>query len=239
MNFKNMGQDEKKDWIETFVGGACGVIAIIAAVVEYVLGDNGAFAGMFKDIFGTLVVVFLFVAAMPKRKPKDLDNILKEEVEKWGLDNAPLIFKAENYQTASGSSFVQGFVLLQDPTKYPSLVGIVPESEEWHRFAKAGKENKTTGKFLSLPAYSAMVSDSFKVTFTMGQTHFKKKENMTDVFNDIVRAIRTKYNGYVDIKPMQSSLEIDMTYKAIQTKEDVEQFVNSIDFVLSLVKVIA
>lgn len=34
MKLKNMNLDERKDWIETFVGGACGVIAIIAAIVE-------------------------------------------------------------------------------------------------------------------------------------------------------------------------------------------------------------
>ena len=176
---------------------------------------------------------------MPKRKPKDLESILEERVEKWGLVNAPLIFKAENYQSAAGTNYAQGFVLLQDPTKYPSLVGIVPDSEEWHRFAKAGQGNKTTGKFLSMPAYSTMVTDNFKIIFTMGQTHFKKKENINDVFKDIVNAVKTKCHGYADIKPISSSLEIEITYKAIQTKQDVEKFVDSVDFVLSLVKVIA
>ena len=58
LKFKN--QDEKQEWIEVFVGGACGLIAIIAAIVEYCLGENGALAGLFKDVFGTAVVVFLF-----------------------------------------------------------------------------------------------------------------------------------------------------------------------------------
>lgn len=239
MNFNNRNSDERKEWIETFIGGACGVAAIIAAIAEYVLGDNGAIAGMFKDIFGTLVVVVLLFAAMPKRKPKDLAAILEERVERWGLANAPLIFKAENYQSAAGTNYAQGFVLLQDPTKYPSLVGIIPDSEEWHRFAKAGQGNKTTGKFLSMPEYSTMITDSFKITFTMGQSHFKKKENMNDVFKDIVQAVKTKYQGYADIRPISSSFEMEITYKAIQTKQDIDNFVDSVDFVLSLIKVIA
>ena len=73
----------------------------------------------------------------------------------------------------------------------------------------------------------------------MGQSHFKKKDNMSDVFKDITQAVKTKYQGYIDIRPIPSSLEIELTYKAIQSKYDVDAFVDSIDFVLSLVKVIA
>ena len=116
MKFLNMNTDERKDWIETFIGGTFGAIAIIATIVEFALGDNGAIAGMLKDIFGTAVVVVLLIMAMPKRKPKNVAVVLEKCVEKWGADNAPLIFKAEDYIQAQNSAQTQCFLLLQDRT---------------------------------------------------------------------------------------------------------------------------
>ena len=159
--------DERKDWIETFIGGACGVIAIVAAIVEYALGDNGAIAGMLKDIFGTLVVVVLLFAAMPKRKPKNLSDILEKAVEEWGENNAPIIFKTEEYVQAQNSSSTQGFRLLQDPKgDYITLVNknLTRNSEEWSKYAKYSKGNHLTGKFLDMPDYATMTTGAFEMT---------------------------------------------------------------------------
>lgn len=234
---------DRNDFIEKYLGGVFAAIAVLAAILEMIFNgiSTDTILSCIKDIAGTAVVIILWISLILSRprKPKNVEELLEKDVEKWGLNNAPLIFKAEDFQGASGTNYTQGFVLLQDPTKYPALVGINPESVEWHRLAKAGKENRTTGKFLSFPSYKVMASEDFKITVTMGQSHFKNKENINDIYKDIVGAINNRYRETISIKPIPSSFEIEMTYKSIQTKMDIENFVNSIDFVLSLVKVVA
>lgn len=242
MNFKNMGQDEKKDWIETFVGGACGAIAIIAAIIEYALGDSGAIAGMLKDIFGTLVVVVLLFAAMPKRKPKNLSNILEKAVEEWGENNAPIIFKTEEYIQAQNSSSTQGFRLLQDPKNdYITLVNkkLTRNSAEWSKYARYGNGNHSTGKFLDMPDYTVMTKGSFEMTLCMEQRHFKNMPEIDKIVDNLVTAINVNCGELFNSTRIGSSHTIKLICNQIDTTKKVNDFVEAIDFVLSLVKVIA
>lgn len=239
MKFNNK-LDGTKDWIEIVFGGVCGVAAIIAAIVEYRLGENGALAGMLKDVFGTAVVVALLLfAAMPEIKPRKLDKILEHEVECWGENNAPFIFKAEGFKTPQDTNYTQGFMLLQDPTKYAKLVGITPQDEAWHDYARVRDGGRRpTGKFLSMPTYSAMTEKDFEITFTMGQKHFTDKANLSEIIDSIRDAIDAKPKNLVK-KVGKASNEIVISFKAIQSNKDVDEFVAIIDFVLSLVKVVA
>lgn len=231
--------DGTKDWIEIVFGGLCGVAAIIAAIVEYRLGENGAFAGMLKDVFGTAVVVALLLfAAMPEIKPRKLDKILEREMESWGEKNAPLIFKTEGYKS---SEFAQGFCLLQNPQgEYITLAArkIEKGSAEWSRYAKYG--NMTlTGKFLDMPSYVDMTAGNFKIHIYMEQSHFDKIEKIDKIISDIVNAAKLNSNGaFVDSRQIGVSRKIELTCKQIETAADVECLVEALDFVLSLVKVV-
>ena len=241
LKFKNA--DEKREWIEIFVGGACGVLAILAAIVEYCLGDNGALAGMFKDIFGTAVVVVLLFASMPKRKPKNLVGILEQAVEDWGLDNAPVIFKSEEYEQAKDSNKTQSFVLLQDPKKeYINLVNakLKPGSSEWTEYANASKHNHRTGKFLDMPSYEDMVQGKFEILLCLEQKHFTDMDEIDSIINNLEAAINVHIGEKMTAKRTSASQKkIRLSCEQIESEQDVNEFVDALDFILSLVKVIA
>ncbi len=243
MFLKNMNSDEKKDWIETFVGGGCGVIAIIAAIVEYSFGENGAIAGMLKDVFGTAVVVVLLIMAMPKKRPKKLAEILAERVEKWGADNAPMIFKTEDFVCAKENKYKQGFVLLQDPPKFLTLLDLDKNNPEWHSYASY--YSKRTGKFLDLPSYDEMVSNSFDVLCVLDQKHFTEKKDIKEIIVNIVAAIEKRFKKEIAAERIKVT-QIGNSEKfiiefatAIENKKEVEFFISVIDYILSLVKIVA
>ena len=239
MKIRNMNKDELKDWIETTLGGLCGVVAIIAAICEYLLGEQGAIAGMIKDIASTAVVVALLFAVMPTKKSKNLVNILENSVEKWGADNSPMIFKIEGYVCAKEQKYSQGFALLQNPTKYVSLLDMKQSDADWHTYASY--TSKQTGKFLDLPSYEEMVADGFDVLFILEQKHFKEIEGIDEVIQNIADATQNRF-GEKNIKVHRIGKSEKFTIKfksAIENKKDIEFFISVVDFVLSLVKVIA
>lgn len=239
MKFKMMNTDEKRDWIETFIGGACGVIAIIAAIIEYKLGDNGAIAGMLKDVFGTAVVVVLLILAMPKHKPRNLAEILEEKVERWGMDNAPMIFKAEGFICAKEQKYKQGFVLLQNPSKYLTLLELDRTNPEWHTYASY--TSKQTGKFIDLPSYEDMVSDGFEIMIVLEQKHFKEKEDIKDIIENIKKAVEKRFGSdKIEIGRIGNADKFTVKFNsAISNRKDIDFFISVVDFILSLVKVIA
>lgn len=240
MKFTKMSPEEKKDWIETFFGGACGIAAIVAAVIEYRLGDNGAVAGMLKDIFGTAVVVVLLLMAMPKIKPWKLDKVLEKAVEAWGESNAPLIFKAEGYVQAKNTSQTQCFLLLQNPKRdYISLAmkELDKDSAEWKDYAKYGKGH-LTGKFLDMPSYKAMTEGDFEILLCMEQAHFKKMPEIDGIIEDLDSAISAHCGKKITSKRIGESRTIKLSCTQIKSYKDVEDFVERLEFILSLVKVV-
>ena len=243
MKFKNMSSDERKDWIETFIGGGCGVIAIVAAIVEYMLGDNGAIAGLLKDVFGTAVVVVLLIMAMPKRKPKRLSELLEEKVEKWGISNAPMIFKTEGFVCAKEGKYTQGFVLLQNPSKYLTLLDLDKDNPDWHVYASY--TSKQTGKFLDLPSYEEMVSNRFDILFVLEQKHFKEKEDIKQIITNMINAAENHFKKEIaaekiKVKRVGNSEKFTVEFtSAIGNKNDIDFFISVVDYILSLVKVIA
>ena len=105
---------DKMERDEKLWGSIFGIVAILAAIVEMCINgiDAGSIAGAIKDIAGTAVVFVVlaaFINNLPK-KPKNLVDILEKNVEDWGSDNAPLIFKTEGYVAAQNSAYTQGFV---------------------------------------------------------------------------------------------------------------------------------
>ena len=87
---------EKNDFIEKIIGGVFAIAAIVAAIIEVILGGCSAEAivGGAKDVFGTLVVVVLFFAVakeiVPKRKFEDR---LRIALEAWQRENGNMIVR--------------------------------------------------------------------------------------------------------------------------------------------------
>lgn len=235
---------DKMDRDEKLWGGIFGIIAILAALTEMFINGVTAssIAGAIKDISGTLVVVVLlvtFLKSLP-RKPKNLSEILEQAVEDWGNDNSPLIFKTENYVAAQNSAYTQGFVLLQNPRNYVSLANskMDKDNADWKRYAQYGN-GKLTGKFLDMPGYRTMTQDGFDVLFVMEQSHFKNMPEIDSIVKDIVAAINSRCDGQVLAERVGASYKIRLACKRIESVQDVEAFVDTLDFVLSLVKVVA
>lgn len=235
---------DKLDRDEKLWGGIFGIIAILAAIAEMFINgvDAASVASAIKDISGTLVVVVLLVAFLRNlpRRPKDIADLLEKKVEQWGDDNIPLIFKTENYQSAQGSNYTQGFVLLQDPKSYIPLAAQKGSNEDqnWHKFAQYGN-NKLTGKFLDMPNYVTMVQSDFNVLFVMEQSHFKSKPSIDFVIGEIISAVNLHCSGRMSADRVGASLKFRLSCKKIETDQDVAAFVDALDFVLSLVKVVA
>lgn len=221
-----------------------GIIAILAAIGEALANgfDIASVMGAVKDVSGTLIIVVLFIMFVKQipRKPKNLVDILKYEVENWGMNNAPLIFKAEGYVSAKDSPYTQGFLLLQNPKRFASLIDLNPESLEWIDYAKYGSGKKLTGKFIDLVDYKKMTEESPRIRFIMEQSHFSKMEKIDDIIEDIIRAINIKYKDIVSAKREGNSYKFVLTFKKkIETVSEVERLVNVLDYVLSLVKVVS
>ncbi len=86
-----MRKEERREWIEIFIGGAFGIIAIAATVAEYFLGENGALAGCIKDVAGTLVVVVILFASL-EIKSKNIDKLLNDTLQEWIKQHSNMVF---------------------------------------------------------------------------------------------------------------------------------------------------
>lgn len=235
---------DKMERDEKLWGGILGIIAILAAIAEMFINgpDAASFMGAVKDVSGTLIVVILLVAFLKNlpRKPKNLTEILEKAVEDWGLDNAPLIFKIEGFNTGSDENptYKQGFNLLQQPEKYIELViqNLNRESSEWMTYA--GQAGRKTGKFIAMPSYQDMTSkDTFDVLFIMEQKHFKESEkNVSENIKHLIIALQGRG---IDAKRIgEKSYKFTIKFRKINTMHDVEFFVDTLDLVLSFVKII-
>ena len=233
---------DKMERDEKLWGGILGIIAILAAIAEMFINgpDAASFVGAVKDVSGTLIVVILLVAFLKNlpRKPKNLTEILEKAVEDWGLDNAPLIFKIEGYRAAQNSKCSQGFCLLQQPKSYIFLANknITPDSPEWLKYAQYGN-GKLTGKFLDMPSYEMMTKEDFEIVFIMEQSHFKNESTTLTNIEQIALAVGNRFKSTIKSSDAKS-YKLRLTYSKIETEQDVAAFVDSLDFVLSLVKVI-
>lgn len=88
----------KKIEFETLWSGVLGIIAVIAAVVELVLGGVEAvtIAAAIKDIAGTLAVVMVLLVALKQtmhKEPKNFDEVFTAAMEMVGKKYAPLVQK--------------------------------------------------------------------------------------------------------------------------------------------------
>lgn len=233
--------DNKKELI---YGGLFVSIASVCAVGEMIAGGVclSSVFGCVKDIFGALIdVVLLACLVMKSKKPKNIAELLEREVEKWGDDNSPLIFKiTSGYQAAKEYDYCkQGFCLLAHPNEYPELsVSLKKDSDEWKQYSNGNKGNRKTGKLFEFPAYNTMTEESFKIHALMTQEHFDNAD-LENTVKNIVFAINSRFNEYGIKANKKGKAEFIIECTEIKTKEDIEHFVGMLDYTLSLIKVVA
>ena len=88
---------------ETFWGGIFGAVAIAAAIVELLASgiSVGTVAGAIKDVFGTLVVIILFVAVLRENKTvvyKDFEKAFSAQMNDITKKYTPIICRDEKAQ---------------------------------------------------------------------------------------------------------------------------------------------
>lgn len=227
------------------LAGVFAVVAFVAIVCEIAFGGftKESIAGGIKDMSGILVdVLVLFVAASVfiKKKQKNIVSILETSIEEWGSNNVPLVFKVDGYKQAQGSTHTQGFALLQNPREYIEVLNknLHPNHPEWSKYASYS--SRVTGKFIDLPSYEMMTKNSFDISIVMTQSHFKNMENFDTIFSDIRKSVENKYMSIVEIKNVGKEYKFNMFFKqAIQTQDDIDILIEILDYIMSLVKVIA
>jgi len=229
--------EEKKDFFERVVGGLFGIVAIVAAILEFNLPEQSALFGCIKDISGTIVVVLLLFISV-KIPSFSVAKKLEQAVEDWGIDNLPLIFKAKDYENQKDTNYIQGFKLLQYPEKYITLINEKIENNPvlWDKYAKYRSD--VTGKFICMPSYQLMTKNDFSINITLKQHHFENKDSFSLRVDEMKSAFNSRFTKYAHAERPGNALELNIKYyKKIQNKTDIEMFVDSLDFILSLVKV--
>lgn len=226
---------------ETVFGGLFGVVAIAAIVAEMVIAgfDSSAIAGGVKDIASTIVIVMVFIVAVKnfvKNQPKKLADKLSGSLDDWGNNNCPLIFKTTDF--APVPPYVQGFTILSEPKEFLDIPQVKYDLENELVQKYASQKSKKTGKFIDMPSCHDMVSDKFTVKINFIQSHFINRENG---FKDVADSINKRFaiNGIQAQIPTEKAKDFTVSIPKISSADEIDQFIDLLDFVLTLVKIIA
>lgn len=219
--------DERKDWIEIFVGGACGVGAIIAAIVEYALGDGGAVAGMFKDILGTLVVVVLLFAAIPKRKKFNFEDKLTSALDEWATNNSNMIVRND---AMDGKG--------KNASEAPWYgMGMKTDMNDFYRDISTTRK---AGWFVRLPVIKEenYNKENIRINFHLNEeTFFGRGNELTDeeikiefnkLSNLFAQFINKKFTGYASAAGKNDSLIVEIK-QPIKTEDDINRLIDIIN----------
>ncbi len=226
------------------LAGIFAVMAVVAIICEMALGGftKESIVGGIKDISGILVDVLVLIIAASvfvKRKTRNIAAMLENSIEKWGNDNLPLIFKVEGFKQAQDSAYTQGFALLQNPREYITVLkkNLNPNHPEWSKYASYS--SGITGKFIDMPSTESMTSGKFDICVVMNQSHFKNMPEFDKAFSGIVDCINN-YNDSVKAFPVGKEFKFKLVFdQEIKTQADIDTLIEILDYIVSLVKVVA
>lgn len=233
--------EEKHD----LLAGIFAVLAVGAIICEMAFTNfnkEGIVAGI-KDVSGILIdvlVLFIAASALIKRKQKNIVSILESSIEEWGNKNLPLVFKVEGFKQAQNSSYTQGFALLQNPRDYITVLkkNLTPVHPEWQKYASYF--SNVTGKFIDMPSAVDMTSGKFDICIVMTQTHFKNMSDFEKTFSGIIECVNDNYKELLTAYPIGKEFKFKIEFKKeIKTKDDIDTLLEILDYIVSLVKVVA
>ncbi len=233
--------EEKHD----LLAGIFAAIAIIAIICEVAFADftKESFVSAIKDISGILIdvlVLFIAASAFIKKKQKNIVSILDKSIEEWGNKNLPLVFKVEGFKQAQNSSYTQGFALLQNPREYITVLkkNLISTHPEWSKYASYS--SNLTGKFIDMPSTVSMTNGKFDICVVMSQSHFKNMPDFEKSFSGIIECINDNYKDVLTAYPLGKEFKFKIDFKQeIKTQDDINAFIEILDYVVSLVKVVA
>ena len=219
----------RDDFIDKILGGIFAVVAIIAAVIELVLGDisTATVAACIKDVFSTLAVVVLFFAVIKDKMPaRNFRQAFEREMVEISAKYAPLIRKEEAPETQdaeSASSIAKkkklDSVICYDMASNLNVIFGAP-CNDYPRFLEIHSRETTVVKFLIRKKFF----DSPEFTET----------TLIQVANNIYINLFPKFNKY-DFKVDEKKNEIKVdTGRLMASKKDAIELANLIDNAIML-----
>lgn len=211
-----MRKAERRDWIEVFIGGAFGIIAIIAAIVEYCSDGSGAFAGCIKDIAGTLVVVVILFASL-EIKPRNIDKVLNNALQEWVNQHSNMVFILSSIEDRDiymktdinnffipGSSSGKGRFVKIEKTKNNCLKMIF----SLNKGLFIGHDGEKLDTAALLEPYGSQFEKYIQQFNNIATSHYnkstynlivemKKTTNTKEDVADLLEIIDTMYNGFL------------------------------------------
>lgn len=227
------------------LAGIFALAAFVAIVCEIAFGGftRESIAGGIKDMAGILVdVLVLIIAASTflKKKPKNIVSLLDKALEEWGDKNLPLVFKVEGFKQAQNSPYTQGFALLQNPREYIAVLkkNLKPTHPEWQKYASYS--SNVTGKFIDMPSSVAMTSGKFDLCVVMSQSHFKNMSDFEKAFTGIIECLNDNYKELLTAYQLGKEFKFKIDFnQEIKTQDDIDKMIEILDYIVSLVKVVA
>lgn len=213
---------DRNDFIEKVIGGILGTVAIIAAIVEMILGGFSAesIVAAIKDISGTLIVVVLlvaFVKSLPK-KPKNFREQFEADMSEIEQAYAPLIVKYVPKDTAKESAKAKN----EKTIRYDILSSVD---------ALFGKEQADHLRLFELNAEKPE-----KMCFYVREKFFGKPFDAKEIAENLSGRLQAKFPDYSVTHSADSSGEtITVNFnKAMETEQDAAALVNLINAAILL-----
>ena len=213
---------DRNDFIEKVIGGILGAVAIIAAIVEMILGGFSAesIVAAIKDIAGTLIVVVLlvaFVKSLPK-KPKNFREQFEADMSEIEQAYAPLIVKYVPKDTAKESAKAKN----EKTIRYDILSSVD---------ALFGKEQADHLRLFELNAEKPE-----KMCFYVREKFFGKPFDAKEIAENLSGRLQAKFPDYSVTHSADSSGEtITVNFnKAMETEQDAAALVNLINAAILL-----
>lgn len=213
---------DRNDFIEKVIGGILGAVAIIAAIVEMILGGFSAesIVAAIKDISGTLIVVVLlvaFVKSLPK-KPKNFREQFEADMSEIEQTYAPLIVKYVPKDTAKESAKAKN----EKTIRYDILSSVD---------ALFGKEQADHLRLFELNAEKPE-----KMCFYVREKFFGKPFDAKEIAENLSGRLQAKFPDYSVTHSADSSGEtITVNFnKAMETEQDAAALVNLINAAILL-----
>lgn len=213
---------DRNDFIEKVIGGILGAVAIIAAIVEMILGGFSAesIVAAIKDISGTLIVVVLlvaFVKSLPK-KPKNFREQFEADMSEIEQAYAPLIVKYVPKDTAKESAKAKN----EKTIRYDILSSVD---------ALFGKEQADHLRLFELNAEKPE-----KMCFYVREKFFGKPFDAKEIAENLSGRLQAKFPDYSVTHSADSSGEtITVNFnKAMETEQDAAALVNLINAAILL-----
>jgi len=233
---------------ETFFGGICASIAIIAIIAEMAVNNFSApaVAAGVKDIATTLVAVLVFIFAVrklwPELKKETYDSVLNEEFQKlqkkfFPLLNKGLVDPEDKADTKEKLERIHRFNLL---TNFNWLFRSDMNDDELSKIGSEVSSSRSTGKFIDFNKITPTYCEFFMNKSTFGKVYGDISDKdfddrRTTMAAQMTGLVNKVYSDFGDAKC--SSLGFNFYFNktgGLSSPEDALRLVQLTEYVLVL-----